>query len=99
MDTEKITYEEVLNTAQVLKNSSDEMRNICDEVERLMNTLRNSWNSAAAEQFASQFSTLKTKFPGFYEAVQNYSTFLNNTVQTYRDADAAINNASSGLSV
>ena len=93
MDTEKISYAEVLNDAQILMNSSNEMKNIFEETERIMATLDSSWQSEAASQFAAKFNQLKAKFPLFYEAVQNYSKFLTSTVETYQAADQAIANA------
>ena len=90
MDTERISYNEVLNDAQVLMQSSNEMKNIFDQVERIMATLNNSWQSQAANQFTAKFNQLKSKFPMFYEAVQNYSKFLTQTVETYQAADQAI---------
>lgn len=93
MDTERISYAEVLNDAQVLMTSSNEMKDIFDNTERIMNTLGNSWESEAASQFAAKFNQLKAKFPLFYEAVQNYSKFLSSTVETYQAADQAIKNS------
>lgn len=93
MNTERISYEEVLEDARILMDSSNEMKNIFDETERLMNTLDASWQSSAATEFTAKFNQLKAKFPMFYESVQNYSKFLNTTVETYRAADAAVANS------
>ena len=45
----------------------------------------------------AKFQELSTKFEGFYTAVENYSRFLTQTVETYQAADQAIAGSASDL--
>lgn len=90
MNQEKISYAEVLETSNILKDTSNKMREICDDITAQMTRLEGQWQSASAEEFKAKFNTLKAKFPAFYESVQNYAKFLDQTVETYKQADASI---------
>ncbi len=95
---EAIVYAEVLNDAQTLKNESDKIKNIFDEIDVTINRIRDVWQSEAAEKYIARYQQLKAKLPAFYTAVNEYSRFLTSTVQAYQDADTAIgNSADSGL--
>ena len=84
---EKISYEQVMATSASLSASSKKMREILSEVEQKMQRVNteDTWKSAAAE-----VKSLAAKFESFYTAIEGYSRFLSNTVETYKAADAAI---------
>ena len=89
---EKISYEQVNQTADSLNNSASKMKEILAEVEQRMQKVdtEDTWKSAAAEELYAKFKSLSTKFEAFYTAIEGYARFLHNTVETYKAADAAI---------
>ncbi len=96
---DKISYEEVSNIAKELNASSTKMKEILEDTTNKMQAVNTeeTWKSAAASNLYDKFKTLSAKFESFYTAINNYSQFLNQTVETYRAADAAIKNASDNL--
>ncbi|MFA5693055.1 MAG: WXG100 family type VII secretion target [Acholeplasmataceae bacterium] len=89
---QEISYEEVTTTAQNLHNSATNMKTILDSVKQKMQRVNTeeTWKSNAAAEFLSKFNELASKFENFYTAVDNYSKFLQQTVETYKAADQAI---------
>ena len=89
---EKISYEQVMATSASLSASSKKMREILSEVEQKMQRVNteDTWKSAAAEELYAKFKSLAAIFESFYTAIEGYSRFLSNTVETYKAADAAI---------
>ena len=89
---EKISDEQVMATSASLSASSKKMREILSEVEQKMQRVNteDTWKSAAAEELYAKFKSLAAKFESFYTAIEGYSRFLSNTVETYKAADAAI---------
>lgn len=89
---EQISYDEVRSIAQTLHTTSNKMKNILDTTNSRMRSVNTSgtWKSNAAETFSEKFNTLSRKFSLFYDSVEKYSKFLNQTVDTYKAADEAI---------
>lgn len=96
---EKISYEQVNATAQMMKNGAERMREILNETSQKMGTLNqeDTWKSNAAGELYAKFQELSSKFSAFYTEIEKYSKFLTQTVETYQAADQAIANASSDL--
>ena len=88
----EISYEQVLAVAQQLKGSSGNLKQILETVNQKMSNIGKDgvWKSESAEQFKVKFRELSGKFELFYSAIENYSKFLNQTVETYKAADKAI---------
>ncbi len=89
---QEISYEQVLSSAQSLSSSSGNMNKILDDIKQKMQAINteDTWKSKAAAEFTVKFNKLASKFHLFYDAIQNYSKFLIDTVETYQTADAAI---------
>ena len=89
---EKISYEQVTQTADSINASAAKLKEILAEVEQKMQNVNTeeTWKSAAAEELYAKFKSLATKFESFYTMIESYSKFLHNTVATYKAADMAI---------
>ena len=96
---EKISYEQVNTIAQTMKNGAARMQDIINETRQKMQSVNqeDTWKSNAAGELYAKFQELSTKFEGFYTAVENYSRFLTQTVETYQAADQAIAGSASDL--
>ena len=89
---EKISYEEVTNIANSLHNSASTIKTILDETTKKMARMNTeeTWKSQAALDLVEKYKVLASKFDMFYNAIDNYSKFLNQTVATYQAADKTI---------
>lgn len=96
---EQISYEEVTTIANAIRNSSQKMKEILDDTKKQMQMINteSTWKSGASEVLITKFNTLASKFDSFSMAVNNYATFLDNTVATYKAADTTISNKADEL--
>lgn len=94
---EGISYTRALEIASELKKLSSEVEGILEgDFTSAMNSLGGSWQSDAASQTTAKFNSLKAKFPEFKEAILSYAKYIDDTVEQYKAADAAIGNATQG---
>ncbi len=77
-----------------LRDSANSIRSYCDQMQRALEAATtkirgttDSWQSGGAEKLRSQFDMLAPKFNDFYDEVQRYAAFLDNTANTYDAAD------------
>lgn len=96
---EKISYDKVIATADSLSASSNKMKSILDETNQKMQKVNteDTWKSNAAEELYAKFKSLASKFENFYNAIEAYSRFLRDTVDTYKTADTIIANKAEEL--
>lgn len=96
---EKISYEEVNTIAQTLSTGAKRMEQILNETTQQMETVNTdaTLKSNAAAELYNKYKTLSAKFSNFYEAVESYSKFLVQTVETYQAADQTIQNKADDL--
>lgn len=89
---EKLSYQQLRSDATTLEQQAQNMKSILDKVKRQMEKINTEgvWKSSAAQKTYDTFNELASKFPGFYDKVTSYATFLRNTAQAYEDADKAI---------
>ena len=81
---------ELRNSATSLRENVNNMQATLDEATQTINGTAASWESAAAENLRQRYTTLSQKFQDFYDAIQNYATFLDNTAASYESADKKI---------
>ena len=89
---EKLSYQQLRADATTLELQAQNMKSILDKVKNQMERINTEgvWKSNAAQKAYDTFNELASKFPGFYDKVTSYATFLRNTAQAYEDADKAI---------
>lgn len=81
---------ELANGAAALRKNADTMRGILDDCTQVVNGTSASWESAAAENLRSRYTSLSAKFSDFYDAITKYAKFLDNTAAAYENADKKI---------
>ena len=96
---EKISYEQVNTIASQISQGAKRMQEILNETSQKMESVNqeDTWKSNAAGELYTKYKELSAKFENFYTAVENYSKFLTNTVETYQAADQAIQGQASNL--
>ena len=92
MDFSKISYEQVLSVSDQLKNDANKMQQILEAVTNEFNKIGNdgTWSGTAASSTKSEFDSLSRKFPEFYSAITDCSTYLNSMVENFKSVDQAV---------
>ena len=73
----KVNAEQVIATADRIKNLNMQMRDAFPDVENAMNKLDVTWDSAAATSAFSKFNAIKNAYcDARYSVVDNYVAFL-----------------------
>ncbi len=89
-----ISYDQVSNISNEMKQSADKMKNILEDVSRQMNDVYgNAWQSSAAETHMGEFKRIEARFQDFYGKVQSCAQYLDKVVEINRQADQTIQNA------
>ena len=81
---------ELHNAANSLRKNVNDMRTTLDEATSTINGTAASCESAAAENLRTRYTSLSGKFTDFYDAINKYATFLDNTAVAYESADKKI---------
>lgn len=73
----KVNTDQVVSTANKIKNINDKINKEFEAVEKAIRTLDNYWESPAASTAIEKFSSIKDSFyDARYAAVNNYVNFL-----------------------
>ena len=81
---------ELRNAAEELRKHLNGMKTANDDATNNINGTAGSWESTAAENLRGRYTSLSGKFEDFYNAVEKYATFLDNTAESYEQADKSI---------
>ncbi len=93
MDFTKLSYQEILNLASILKTCSinlDMMLNV--ELKELLNKIgdENFWSGTSAEELKERIKTLENKLPSYNEKLNNLATKLELVVDNYKTVDEQV---------
>ncbi len=77
--------------ANKISNKNDELKTILGDIKNLINSLEGEWESDAAKTIREKITGMQGRFDQYYDIVENYSTFLKNTAQAYRENEATQN--------
>ena len=86
----QVNSAELANAANNLRKNVNDMQATLDEATSTINGTAASWESAAAENLRSRYTSLAAKFSDFYDAITKYAKFLDNTATAYENADKKI---------
>jgi WXG100 family type VII secretion target len=95
----KVTPEMLKSTSSSLKNINSRFRSVMEGIETDMRAMKQKWDSEAADTFLAKFEKFKSNLEGYYQVVESYSKFLEETAQAYSESDKSINNLTANLFV
>ncbi len=92
MNFSKLSYGQIQNISSQLKSDADSMQKILEEVKNQFAKIGDgeTWSGTAAASAKGSFDTLSAKFPDFYNAINDCSTYLVSVVENYQSVDAAV---------
>ena len=86
----QVNSAELASAAESLRKNVNDMNQILNDATSTINQTTSSWESAAAENLRSRYTALSGKFADFYDAINKYAKFLDNTASAYESADKKI---------
>lgn len=92
MDFSKVSYEEILAKANELSASSQNMKELLDEIKVLFAQVgtEETWSGTSASSTKDRFDALSAKFPEFSKAVDDCSKYLVSMVENYKNMDSSV---------
>lgn len=93
MDFTKLSYQEILNLASILKTCSINLDMILNvELKELLNKIgdENFWSGTSAEELKERIKTLENKLPSYNEKLNNLATKLELVVDNYKTVDEQV---------
>lgn len=93
----QIDSAQLKEAANNLRKHVADMQATLDDSTATINGTAASWESAAAENLRSRYTSLSGKFSDFYDAITKYATFLDNTAAAYEAADKKIEERANAL--
>ena len=87
----KISFEEVKAKAVEIHNCNVNLDEDLQTIRNTINSLESEWESDASATIRSKIEGMSGKFKNYYDIIESYVKFLNDTVQSYTDTEAAIN--------
>ena len=88
-----IKPEELKNYANMMKEKISMARSSLEVSTNVINQTAQSFQGSAADTLRDKYNTLQNKFNDFYEAMENYSKFLEQTANSYIETNANISKA------
>ena len=88
-----ISLEEVSNSSTQIKNCSSKLSTIINDLNKISGEINSGWSSSASETFIQRFKSFVDKFNDCKASIDNYASFLDQTVEAYRKVDSKIDNA------
>lgn len=93
----QVNSAELARAAENLRSDVDTMSRVLSEATETINKTTSSWESAAAENLRARYTSLSGRFQDFYDAINKYAKFLDNTASAYESADKKITNKADEL--
>ena len=93
----QVNSAELAQAAEDLRKNVNDMQSTLNDATSTIDSTTSSWESAAAENLRNRYTTLSGKFADFYDAINKYAKFLDNTASAYEAADKKITSKADDL--
>lgn len=90
MDGVRIVSQEVNEMASQLQQFNGQLRTCLDGISARMRQLDLSWDSPAGAALQARFTELLPVFDRYEQVVEQYVSFLRQSVQAYQDAESLL---------
>lgn len=89
-DSIQISTQVLMDTASKVRNINATLDEKLAECNNQMQNLKNTWNSAAAEDIRAAMLAMKPRFEQYKSVIDSYATFLDKTAQSYEATESSI---------
>lgn len=90
MDKITIQLEEVSEKSRQIHACNEECCNYLKEITNAMKQISYSWDSPASQMLQMRFFALSPVFENYRVIIEQYATFLQQTVQTYENLEQTL---------
>ena len=87
-----INYGSFDDWAQKINARNDKLDETLKTIQKTINALEGEWESNAAVTTREKITGMTPRFEQYHSIVKNYATFLHNTAEQYRTAEAGLKN-------
>lgn len=84
----KVSASDLKNAANNLRSYNNSLKNQIDSLVQQENALNNQWEGEAKDAFDKAFKTDKVKFDKFVQAVEKFSTTLDEVAHKYEQSES-----------
>ena len=92
-----ITLPQVKVSAESIRLQNKKLNACLQDISKTMNQLSVHWQSPAATTLQSKFQRLLPTFDSYYETIESYAMFLEQTVETYQMLEKELQKSSDTL--
>lgn len=93
----QITIAEVAQTANKLRQHNQRLNEILMAIKKIMNDLEANWQSPAAQTIRQKLNGMQPLFSQYYETIEAYAKFLDQTAIVYEQAESIMNQQASSF--
>ena len=80
-----VSSEDIIQYANQVRSLKEEVTQVFNDVKARMNQLQTCWSSPASQQLQAQFESLYPSFQGYVDAIESYTSYLENSANTYQE--------------
>lgn len=93
----RISFDEVRDRAQQIRNLNNAMYEELNAMKGNINLLNGSWISDGSEEIRTRFNMFANRFESEREKIEEYARFLDLTVESYEALESSITSNASGM--
>lgn len=87
MATIKVNSDAIRTKANTFSTTAKQIQTIADDINTDVTNLKTYWTGSAAEEYATKFTNMLPTFDEIKKKVEEFTTFLNNTADSYEKAE------------
>lgn len=87
MATIKVNSDAIRTKANTFSTTANQIKTLADDINTDVTNLKTYWTGSAAEDYATRFTKMLPVFDEIKKKVDEYTTFLNNTADSYEKAE------------
>ena len=86
----KITFAEVRNKTQKIRNHNETLDGKLQQIKSIINALGSEWTSDTSDTIRSKITGMQPRFDSYKEVIESYAKFLDNTVEQYETTEGTL---------
>ncbi|HBZ53014.1 MAG TPA: WXG100 family type VII secretion target [Eubacterium sp.] len=87
----KITFDEVKRKAGEIHACNENLKEDLQVIRNTITSLEAEWESDSSATIRSKIEGMSSKFQNYYDIIESYVQFLNDTANSYEQTESVIN--------
>lgn len=93
----KITFAEVRAKNAQIRRHNQTLDETLKQIRNIINALESDWTSDTSDTIRAKINGMQKTFTSYYEVIESYSKFLDNTVDQYEATEGTLQSNVEGL--